>query len=98
MTTHTITNAFGEKERVSLPAPHYTAEARGQSDFTGIWITALYSGPKTGRRFARTDSIWENRQTGGMVGTRIHELEESQYLDYCERVGCEPEHITVKEV
>jgi hypothetical protein len=89
MSTFTITTLSGDKERVSLPKPHYTAAARGQQDFTGVWITGLYSGPRTGRRFAETYSIWEN-QRGGCAGTSVRELDDSEYLDYCRRAGTEP--------
>lgn len=92
MTTATITNLFGDNERVSLPAPHYRGKASGQQDFTGIWITGLYSGPRTGRRFVETYSIWQSSR-GGTTGTSIRELSESDYLDYCQRVGCEPMHV-----
>ena len=97
MTTATISNLYGDTERVSLPQAHYAAAARGQQDFTGVWITGLYSGPRTGRRFAETYSIWQNSR-GGTTGTSIRELDESEYLDYCRRVGTEPAHVAATAV
>ena len=95
----TITNLHGENERVAMPAPHYTAEARGQEDYTGVWITGLYSGSRTGRKFIRTHSIWERSPGDGRnVGTTYRELSESDYLSSCARVGCEPEHVAPTEV
>lgn len=90
--TVTATNLSGERERISLPAPHYQTERRGQQDFTGIWILALYSGPRTGRRFALTYSQWDNGKSQ-CVGDQYNELSEDEYLDYCERVDCEPKHV-----
>lgn len=90
--TKTIQNLFGEYERGTLPNPHYSAEATGPEDYTGTWITGLYSGPRTGRKFVRTYSIWDNGR-GSCIGTNYSELDESEYLDKCDRVGCEPEHV-----
>ena len=97
MNTATITNLRGDSERVSLPLPHYSVPADGQPEFTGVWITALYSGPRTGRRFVKTYSCWIARD-GRCAGTTIRELDESDYLDYCERVGCEPAHVAATAV
>lgn len=94
----TITNLNGEHERVTLPAPHYESRACGQSNGgTGVWITALYAGPRTGRKFVRSHSMWD-RGDGCTVGTTYREIDESQYLAYCERVGCDPEHVDSVEV
>ena len=93
MTKVTLTNLYHEKERVNLPAPHFDTHRAGQEDFTGIWITALYAGPKTGRKFAQVWSIWEHNQ-----GEIYEELDEADYLKYCAKVGCEPENITATEV
>ena len=89
--TTTILNLSGKLERVSLPTPHYSASASGEAEFTGVWITGLYSGPRTGRRFAETYSIWDNGR-GGHTGASVHELDESEYLRYCDIVRCEPVH------
>ena len=99
MTTKTITNLDGDHERVSLPAPHFVAEARGRENLsTGLWLTALFSGPRTGRKFARTYSIWQKRDgRGGVVGETYRELDEAEYLHYCNIVGCEPVNVAVAE-
>ena len=93
MTKVTVTNLNGEKERVNLPEPHFDTHKSGEEDFTGIWITALYSGPKTGRKFAEIYSIWEHSQ-----GEIYDELTESDYLKYCAKVGCEPIDATATDV
>lgn len=98
MTTRTITNLDGDYERVSLPAPHYTGPANGAEHFAGVWITGLYSGPRTGRKFVRTYSIWQSRNGYGVKGETLRELDETEYLEYCERVGCEPINVSATEV
>lgn len=97
MTTKTIINLHGDCERVSLPAPHFTTHTHGPENLTtGIWITDLYSGPRTGRKFARTWSIWQKRD-GGIEGETYRELDEIDYLHYCTVVGCEPVNVPVTE-
>ena len=81
----TVSNQNDEKERVNLPEPHFETHKSGEQDFTGIWITALYSGPRTGRKFAEIYSIWEHSQ-----GVNYYELSEADYLAYCAKVRCEP--------
>lgn len=96
MTKATVRTLDGDMQRLSLPAPHYSAVARGQSEFTGVWITGLYSSPRTGRRFARTESIWDDGR-GRCVGEAFHELDESEYLHYCRLVYTEPMHVEAAE-
>jgi len=97
----TITNLAGDSERVALPQPHFVEPSTNSSGYnntsTGVWITALYSGPKTGRRFIRTHSIWD-RGNGMTVGTTYRELDESAYLAACERVRCEPVHVSATDL
>ncbi len=88
MSTKTITTYYGETQRVSLPEPHFEKDG-GPEDFTGVWIEALYTGPKTGRHFVKTNSIWDDGN-GCNVGTRYRELDEQEYLEHCLMVGCEP--------
>ena len=94
MTTKTITKLNGDHERVSLPIPHYTAPARGEQLCTGVWITGLYSGPRTGRKFVRTYSIWQRRNGHGVVGETLQELNAAEYLHYCNLVGVEPVNVS----
>ncbi len=91
----TLVNLAGDSERVALPSPHYEVPPRTFAhDYGGgVCITALYSGPRTRRRFIRTESIWQKPSGVGTVGTVYSELSESDYLDACERAGCEPVHV-----
>jgi len=82
-----VQNLHGEREYVTLPQPLWED---GVSWGTGIKLQALYRGPRTGRRFIETYSIWEDRQTHGVVGTRIYEAEESEWLAACERANIDP--------
>ena len=98
MTTRTITNLAGDCERVSLPAPHFTHDTHGQENLsTGVWITGLYSGPRTGRKFVRTYSIWQSRNGYGVRGETYRELDESEYLEHCAIVDCEPVNVSATE-
>lgn len=92
MTTATVETIHGERERVSLPEPHFLGEYSRREHLTGTTIQALYAGPRTGRKFARIYSIWDNGNHG-IVGRVHQELTESEYLHYCELVGCEPVHV-----
>lgn len=93
----TITNLHGEAERVTLPHPHYHRVSSGRrEDETGVWIEAIYSGPRTGRKFVRTYSIWD-AGNGRTVGTTYREMDESEYLRLCERVGTEPVNVEETE-
>lgn len=85
----TITNLDGESERVTLPQPFWAASVSGPAHSTGVWITALYLGPRTGRMFRRSHSIWD-RGDGATVGTTYRELSMPEFLACCERVGVEP--------
>lgn len=85
----TIINLNGESERVTLPAPFWEGSVTGPAHSTGVWITALYLGPRTGRMFRRSHSIWD-RGDGATVGTTYRELTEPELLTCCERVGTSP--------
>lgn len=85
--TVTTLNLHGENQRISLPRAHWTGKHELSA---GVWIKALFSGPKTGRRFAEYLSIWEIRNTGTTRGQYFEELDESEYLLRCEQVGTEP--------
>lgn len=98
MTTRTILNLAGDYERVSLPAPHYTGPANGAEHFAGAWITGLFSGPRTGRKFASTYSIHQRGNGRGVVGEIYCELNEAEYLRYCDRVDTEPVNVLAIEV
>ncbi len=85
----TIINLDGEAERVTLPAPFWHGSATGPAHSTGVWITGLYLGPRTGRMFRRSRSIWD-RGDGATVGTTYRELTGSEFLTCCELVGVDP--------
>ena len=86
----TIRNDYAHTyERVTLPHPFYESSATGQEDYTGVWITGLYIGPRTKRMFVRTHSIWDDGH-GRNVGTTYQEIDRSQMLEYCLKVGVEP--------
>jgi len=86
----TVTMLDGETARVRLPAPFYTAEARGVEDAgTGAWITGLFYAPQSGRCFAESYSIWEDRRTGGNIGERTREVSAGELVELCRRVGAD---------
>lgn len=91
VTVHTI---FGEKIRVSLPAPHWTGRVETGS---GIRLLALYSGVRSGRRFALNHSAWM-RKDGSQEGERYCEIDDNEYLDLCIRVRTEPVAVAEVEV
>lgn len=94
----TITNLDGEAERVTLPAPFWSGSASGPAHSTGVWITALYLGPRTGRMFRRSHSIWD-RGDGATVGTTYRELTLPEMLACCDRIGADvPDAIEASEV
>lgn len=83
----TITNLRGMKERVSLPEE---AWGGARNVDTGITLEFLYRGLKSGRMFATFNSIWASRN-GECVGEYTNELNLTEWLEYCEVVGMEPE-------
>jgi len=85
-------DSFGTKIRVSLPAPHWTGRVETSS---GIRLLALFSGVRSGRRFALSHSAWM-RKDGSQEGEVYCELDDNGYLELCCRVGTEP--VAVQEV
>jgi hypothetical protein len=73
-------------ERVTLPEPFYEAEARGQEDYTGKWVTGLYYGPRSGRCFVETYSIWDDGK-GRCTGEVIREVSLTELLTVADHVG-----------
>ena len=91
MTTITASTVLGDSRiRVSLPAPHW--EGRVEIE-TGYWLDALYTGPRSGRHFAKIHSQWV-----GSYGTGYRELDGEEYLRYCELAGCTPVGVKAEEV
>lgn len=90
--SHTIINLSGERERVVLPKPEYTADKSGLLDFgTGVWLTGIWRGARTGRMFIRTYSMWESpKKDGSCVGDRVIEVSKSEYLRACGVASIEP--------
>jgi len=87
----TIKTLDGESQRVTLPNAHWTGK---QEINTGIYAVALYSGKKSGRKFIETLSLWINGN-GGNTGYRTTEITESAYINFCEKIGTEPMHVTI---
>jgi hypothetical protein len=86
----TITNLRGENEYLSMSKPEYESSKCGQADYgTGVWLIGIFRGPKTGRMFISTDSIWDNGN-GCCVGQRTREVDESEYLRACRVAGIDP--------
>ena len=92
----TIHSYSGECERVTLPTPHWTGKREIQ---TGVTLEALYRGPRTGRMFSRSYSIWADRSNNGAnVGTQYQEIDLDQYLMLCDKVDTDPINVTPTEV
>lgn len=88
----TIFDGDGNAERVTLPEPFYGefgVRPSGPEDYTGSWIIAMYYGPRSGRCFLETYSIWDAGD-GSIIGTRIEEVTKPELLARCKRVSCEP--------
>ena len=95
MTTQTVTCLDGEYRRINLPKPHWTGK---QVIGNGVTLFNLYSGPKTGRKFMDTFSCWQLENGSGVVGTKYVELDDSDYIRFCDIIGIDPENITIMEV
>lgn len=97
----TVLNLRGELEYISLPKPHWqcceSGRRCGREDFTGVWITGLFVGPRTGRRIARIYSIWD-AGNGQIAGETFSEIDQDTYLRYCRLVGVTPEHLDAAEL
>jgi len=72
---------------LSLPTPMW--EGREELN-TGIWLTGLYKGPKSGRMVARFDSQWVD-QKGRMEGESFSRIYMSEWINYCEIAGIDPQ-------
>jgi hypothetical protein len=83
--TRTILDLNDKHARVTLPEPFWTAKPKGPQDSTGTWITALYHGPRTGRCFVQTYSIWDDG-TGRIQGYRTREVTPSELARFAARV------------
>lgn len=72
---------------MNLPKPLWEGKERIT---TGICLTGLYKGAKTGRTVARFDSQWVDGQ-GRMEGESFAQIEPSTWLEYCEIAGIDPQ-------
>lgn len=86
--TKTIENLNGDRERVTLPNPIPDSSCKNFG--TGVSLEAIYRGPRTGRFILHTYSIWENRQTHGVMGDQFYEVDLSAFLHACECAGVDP--------
>ena len=86
----TIVDIDGDRtERVSLPKPFFEAPAaRRPQDSTGVWITGLYYGPRSGRCFIATYSIWD-RGDGVVEGAGVKEVEILELGRVADQMGAE---------
>jgi hypothetical protein len=88
----------GSAERVTLPEPFYSAKAQGQEDYTGVCVTGLYYGPRSGRCFVETYSVWDDG-TGRCQGDSISEVELSELLKIAKHVRADvPDSIPAPQV
>lgn len=87
MATTTVTNLAGDTERVSLPRALEDSTCKRYS--TGIELSAIYRGPRTGRMFAEFYSIWDNGR-GECRGTYVREITTPEFIEMCDRCGIEP--------
>ena len=84
----TITNLHEEKERVTLPAPIWEGDVTWG---TGVTLQGLYKGARSHRRIIETYSIWENRETHGVIGTVYFEANDQEWIMACDRANITPE-------
>lgn len=86
----TVINLQGEREYVSLPTPEYEHLGRGCKDWgSGVSLLAIWRGPRTGRTFIGTYSIWDNGH-GMHAGYRVTEVDKQTYLRACSVAGINP--------
>lgn len=92
----TIQDLNANNERVSLPAPLWTGRVQYS---VGLYVTAIYRGPRSGRMFAEFYSFWERRDGSGRVeGHTIREIDADEYLHYCRLADVEPVGAEATEV
>ena len=85
-----VTNLQGEREYLSLPIPEYEHLGKGCKDWeSGVSLLAIWRGPRTGRTFIGTYSIWDNGR-GAHVGYRVVEVDKQAYLRACDMAGIDP--------
>jgi len=77
----------GDSCYLNLPAPLW--EGREQIN-TGVWLTGLYKGPKSGRMVARIDSQWAGLH-GRTAGEHFERCYLANWIDYCELAGIDPQ-------
>ena len=95
MTTATILNLKGERERVSLPAPQWSGS---KETSTGILTLAIFSGPRTGRKIHHYFSSWQEKSGRGVVGECHDEIDNDQYLTLCQKLDIDPAYIAAHEL
>ncbi len=78
---------YGDCCYLSLPAPLW----EGKEELnTGIWLTGLYKGPKSGRMVARFYSQWVDHK-GRITGEYFSRIYLSDWVTYCELAGIDPQ-------
>jgi len=75
--TITASTESGSRIRLSVPAPTW----EGYEEIgTGIYRKAIYVSPRAKRCVVETYSIWQDRHTGGCVGTQYMLVEDDSML------------------
>jgi len=77
----------GDSCYLSLPAPMW--EGREELN-TGVWLTGLYCGKRTGRMVARFYSQWVDHK-GRITGESFSRIHLSDWVTYCDLVGIDPQ-------
>ena len=81
----TVETLSGDNQSISLPSPVWVGNEMIR---TGVALKAIYRGPRTGRMFIYTSSIWQKQNGRGIEGEKYTEINESQFLGFCALVGC----------
>lgn len=72
---------------MNLPNPLWEGKERIT---TGVCLTGLYKGAKTGRMVARFDSQWVGSR-GRIEGESFAQIDAGTFLEYCEIAGIDPQ-------
>jgi hypothetical protein len=90
-----VKNVYGDYVLMSLPAPLWEGKAQIG---TGVWLTGLYRGPRTGRTVARYMSSWVDSKTGLIEGESFAMCDNSTWLWYCETAGINDPQVEAEEL
>ena len=71
----------------TLPAPFWVGKEQLSP---GVTLHALYRGARSGRMVAETYSCWVDYR-GKIAGTQFREITESEWINFCDLVGVDPQ-------